>query len=110
MGAVLFNVIISVIQEVHVRRSLDRIALLTRPRATVIRDGQEQAIDPAELAQDDPLVLRPGDQIVVDEPVIDEERVEIDEALLTGESEPISRQPGKRYLSMMPSFSRADFI
>ena len=59
-GAVLFNVIISVVQEVRAKRSLDRIALLTRPRATVIRDGQEQAIDPTEMVQDDLLVLRTG--------------------------------------------------
>ncbi len=93
-GVVLFNVIISVIQEVRAKRSLDRIALLTRPKATVIRDGQEQAIDPAELVQDDLLVLRTGDQIVADGPVIDEGRVQVDEALLTGEAEPITKQHG----------------
>ncbi len=86
--------IISVVQEVRAKRTLDRIAFLTRPRATVIRDGQQQAIDPAELVQDDVLVLRTGDQIVADGPVIDEGRVEIDESLLTGEAEPISKQRG----------------
>jgi len=93
-GAVLFNVLISVVQEVRAKRTLDRIALLTRPRATVIRDGQEQAIDPAELVQDDLLVLRTGDQIVADGPIIDQGRVQVDESLLTGESEPITRQGG----------------
>jgi magnesium-transporting ATPase (P-type) len=93
-GVVSFNVLISVVQEVRAKRSLDRIALLTRPKATVIRDGQEQALDPAELVQDDVLILRSGDQIVADGSIIDEGRVQVDEALLTGESEPITRQQG----------------
>ncbi len=93
-GVVLFNVLISVVQEVRAKRSLDRIALLTRPQATVIRNGQEQALDPAELVQDDLLVLRQGDQVVADGPIISEGRVEMDETLLTGESEPITKQEG----------------
>ena len=93
-GAVFFNVAVSVAQEVRAKLALDRIALLTRPRATVIRDGQEQAVDPGELVQDDILVLRTGDQIVADGPIIDEGRVQVDESLLTGESEPITKHVG----------------
>src|SRR5947209_9701282 len=93
-GAVLFNVVISVIQEVRAKRSLDRIALLTRPRATVMRDGQEQSIDPGAIVQDDLLVLQTGDQVVVDGPLVGEGRLEVDESLLTGESEPITKQEG----------------
>src|SRR5204862_4778987 len=43
---VLFNVLFSVAQEIRAKRALDRIVLLTRPKATVIRDGQTQEIDP----------------------------------------------------------------
>ncbi|BCL82754.1 cation transporter E1-E2 family ATPase [Ktedonobacteria bacterium brp13] len=93
-GAVLFNVVISVVQEIRAKRALDRIALLTRPRATVIRDGQEQSIDPGALVQNDLLMLRTGDQVVVDGSIISEGYVEIDESLLTGESEPIMKQFG----------------
>lgn len=98
-GTVLFNVVISVVQEIRAKHALDRIALLTRPRATVIREGQEQAIDPGELVQDDVLVLRSGDQIVVDGSIISEGHVEIDESLLTGESEPIIRGRGDQLSS-----------
>jgi cation-transporting ATPase E len=98
-GAVFFNVAVSVAQEVRAKLALDRIALLTRPKATVIRDGQEQAVDPGELVQDDLLVLRVGDQIVADGPIIDEGRVQVDESLLTGESEPITKQFGDRLSS-----------
>src|SRR5437763_9377513 len=95
-GTVLFNVVISVIQEIRAKRSLDRIALLTRPKATVVRDGQEQSIDPRELVQDDLLILHAGDQIVVDGPLLGDGRIEVDESLLTGESDPITKQNGDR--------------
>jgi cation-transporting ATPase E len=98
-GAVFFNVVVSVAQEVRAKLALDRIAVLTRPKATVIRDGQEQAVDPGELVQDDVLVLRAGDQIVADGPIIDQGRVQVDESLLTGESEPITKHLGDRLSS-----------
>ncbi len=46
-GVVLLNVIVGIFQEIRAKRQLDRIALLTRPKVTVIRDGQEQEVDPA---------------------------------------------------------------
>jgi cation-transporting ATPase E len=98
-GAVFFNVTVSVAQEIRAKLALDRIALLTRPRATVIRGGQEQAVDPGELVQDDILVLRAGDQIVADGPIIDGGSVQVDESLLTGESEPITKHLGDRLSS-----------
>jgi cation-transporting ATPase E len=62
VGVVLVNTLISVVQEVRAKRTLDRIALLTRPTATVIRAGEEQASDPAEIVLGDVLVVRRGDQ------------------------------------------------
>jgi cation-transporting ATPase E len=92
---ILINVIVSVIQEIRAKRTLDRIALLTRPKATVLRDGQEQAVDPDEIVLGDILALRPGDQVVVDGQVVGEAgRAELDESLLTGESDLISKQSG----------------
>ena len=90
-GAVFFNVAVSVAQEVRAKLALDRIAVLTRPKAIVMRDGEEQAIDPGELVQGDMLVLRTGDQIVADGHIVNEGRVQVDESLLTGESEPITK-------------------
>ena len=94
VGTVLFNVLVSVVQEVRAKRTLDRIALLTRPRASVIRDGQEQSIDPGELVQDDILMIYPGDQVVADGPLVGDGRIEVDESLLTGESDLITKQAG----------------
>lgn len=98
-GTVLFNVIVSVVQQVRAKRALDHIALLTRPRATVVRDGQEQRVDPAELVQGDLLALGAGDQVMADGPVVGEGQSEVDESLLTGESEPILKRSGDQLSS-----------
>ena len=94
LGVVLLNVLISVIQEVRAKRLLDRITLLTRPKATVIRDGQERVVDPGELVLGDLLMVQAGGQIVVDGPVVSDARLEVDESLLTGESVPVPKQAG----------------
>src|SRR5215472_12978794 len=94
VSVVFFNVLVSVVQELRAKRTLDHIALLTRPQATAIREGQEQLIDPGEIVVGDLLVVRPGDQIVVDGPVVGDGRLEVDESLLTGESDPISKHAG----------------
>jgi cation-transporting P-type ATPase E len=99
VGVISFNLVISLIQEVRAKRTLDRIALLTRPRATILRDGREQQVDPGDIVVDDVLIVSPGDQIVVDGPIIGEGRVEVDESLLTGESDPVTKQEGDRLYS-----------
>ncbi len=93
-GLVLMNVLVGVVQEGRAKRTLDRIALLTRPRATVIRDGQEQTVDPADIVVGDLLVARPGDQIVVDGAIAGDGRIDVDESQLTGESDLIPKQQG----------------
>jgi cation-transporting ATPase E len=93
-GLVLMNVIVGVYQEGRAKRKLDQIALLARPKATAIRGGQEQSIDPSEIVLGDVLVARPGDQIVVDGSVVGDGRMEVDQSLLTGESQRILKQPG----------------
>ncbi|MBN1201171.1 MAG: HAD-IC family P-type ATPase [Anaerolineae bacterium] len=98
-GVVLINVVIGVFQELRAKRQLDRIALLTRPKVTVLRDGQEQQIDPAEVVLGDALVIRPGDQIVVDGRLISAGRVDVDESLLTGESDHMPKEQGDEVLS-----------
>ena len=99
VSVVFLNVLISVVQELRAKHTLDQIALLTRPQATVIREGQEQLIDPSEIVVGDLLVVRLGDQIVVDGPVVGDGHLEVDESLLTGESDPISKQTGEMLYS-----------
>ncbi len=91
---ILLNVMINVIQEMRAKKKLDKIALVTRPHAAVIRDGQERVIDPNEIVLGDVLVVHPGDQIVVDGSVVGAGEMKVDESLLTGESDLIPKRQG----------------
>ncbi len=88
------GVLVNICQEIWAKRKLDEIALLYRPKASVIRDGNELNVDPNAIVLGDVLVLRPGDQIVVDGSVVGEGRIEVDESLLTGESDLIPKVAG----------------
>jgi P-type Cu2+ transporter len=66
---------------------------LVPPQATVIRDGEELTIPSSEVRLDDTVLLRPGDKVPVDGEVIEGE-TSIDEALVTGESVPVTKRPG----------------
>ncbi len=94
VGLVLMNVIVAVAQEIRAKRALDRIALLSRMTSTVIRDGEERSVDPAEIVLGDLLVASSGDQVMVDGHVVRNGNVSLDESLLTGESDPVTRTVG----------------
>jgi cation-transporting ATPase E len=98
-GVMLLNVVVGVVQEGRAKRQLDQIALLTRPKATVIRDGIEKSIDPGELVIGDVLVVGPGDQVVVDGEMVGEGRIDVDESQLTGESDLIPKRVGDQIFS-----------
>ena len=78
---------------------LDRLAVLNAPRAQVIRDGTERDIAVEEVVLDDLIALRPGDQIVTDGVVRSSAGLQVDESLLTGESQPIAKGPEIQLLS-----------
>jgi cation-transporting ATPase E len=88
------GVLVNIYQEIWAKQQLDRIALLNRPKATVIRSGKEYTIDLGEIVLGDILVIRPGDQILVDGVVVGEGRMDVDESLLTGESDMIPKAAG----------------
>lgn len=93
VGIITLNVLVSVVQEIRAKRTLDQIALLTRPQATVIRDGAVRQALPEELVVGDVLRVAPGDQIVLDGQVLDG-KMSVDESQLTGESNLIAKQTG----------------
>ncbi len=88
------GVIIAIVQEIWAKRKLDAIALLSRPKAVVVRDGITQEILPEEIVLGDLLLLQTGDQILVDGQMIGDDRVEVDESLLTGESDLVPKGRG----------------
>ncbi len=93
-GLVIFNIIVGIVQEVRTKRKLDRLALLNRPTTIVRRDGNNLEIDPAEIVQDDLIVIAAGTQLVCDGTLLTRTPLEMDEALLTGESDAISKEKG----------------
>ena len=93
LGVIGTNIAVSVVQEVRAKRMLDRIALLTRPTAALVRDGVERAVGPEELVIGDLLRVGAGDQVVLDGRLA-EGRLEADESQLTGESDLIPKRPG----------------
>jgi cation-transporting P-type ATPase E len=88
-----------VVQELRAKRTLDRLAILTAARARVVREGTLGEIPVDQVVLDDVLELRQGDQVPVDGVVLPGDGLEVDEALLTGEAEPVVRQPGEQVLS-----------
>ncbi|HTG47243.1 MAG TPA: HAD-IC family P-type ATPase [Actinomycetota bacterium] len=93
------NALIGIVQEVRAKRTLDRLTLLTAPRAHVVRDGVVTEVAVGEVVLDDVLDVAEGAQIVVDGEVVATDGLEVDESLLTGEAEPIRKGPGDRVLS-----------
>ena len=92
------NVVVGVVQEVRAKRVLDRISLLTRPTANVVRDNKVETVLPAELVVGDLVQVGAGDQFVLDGKLVTG-RLQADESLLTGESDLIVKQPGDTVFS-----------
>ena len=99
VGVVLSNSVIGVVQEVRARRELERLEVITEPRATVIRDGEPHDIASDEIVLDDVVELRLGGQVAVDGVVLDATGLRLDESMLTGESLPVSKVVGDDVLS-----------
>ena len=102
VGLGIINAMLSAYQELRARRALDHLQLLAREPVTVVRDGAEVRIAPAEVVEGDLLRVRTGDQVVVDGPLVGgggAAPVEVDEALLTGEADPVPKAIGDALLS-----------
>ena len=92
------NVIIGIVQEIHGRNLVKKLSILNASKATVIRNGKEQKIDIEEIVLGDIILLSQGDQIPSDSYVLEGE-VEVNEALLTGESDLIQKNIDDKLLS-----------
>lgn len=93
------NTAIGVVQEWRAKRTLDRLAVLSAPRARVVRDGRVCEVPTAEVVLDDLCELAAGDQVVVDGVALESDHLEVDESLLTGESDPVAKRFGDAVLS-----------
>jgi cation-transporting P-type ATPase E len=93
------NAGVGIVQELRAKRTLDRLSVLTAPKAHVVREGLPHEVPVDAVVLDDVLDLSTGMQVVVDGEVLVSDGLELDESLLTGESEPVSKQSGDRALS-----------
>ncbi len=90
-GVVLINAVIGVIQEGKAERALDAIRNMLSPNATVLRDGQRREIPAEQLVTGDLVLLASGDKVPADLRLIEARLLRIEEAALTGESEPVEK-------------------
>ncbi len=93
------NSYIGIRQELKAKRTLDELAVLVAPRATVRRDGVPVSLLAEEIVPGDLIAVEPGDQLVADGEVVDSRGMTLDESLLTGEADGIQKPPGERALS-----------
>ena len=98
MLIVIANTVIGIVQEVRSKNTLDNLKFDKMPRVVVIRDGKKTEVPSETLVQDDVIVLGPGNQIPADAVVADGS-VQVNESLITGESDEITKVKGDELLS-----------
>ena len=98
LGVAFFNTIISMIQEMRSKHTIDKLSLISKTKVNVLRDSKDEFIDIEDIVLDDIIKYKLGDQIVVDS-IIKEGLVEVNESFLTGESDSILKRPGDKLLS-----------
>jgi magnesium-transporting ATPase (P-type) len=91
LGILVSNVAIGSFQEIRSKRALDRLAALVAPQAMVVRDGVSRRVPVEDVVVGDLVRLTAGDQVVADGTVVRADGLALDEANLTGESEPVVR-------------------
>ena len=98
MGIIVSNAVIGSFQGIRAKRTIDKLSLISAPKAGVVRNGQSLHIPVEEIVLDDILLLSSGNQICSDALVADGE-CEVNESLITGEADPVLKQPGDSLLS-----------
>lgn len=95
---ILINTAFGIVQEIKAKRQIERLTLLAQPTVTVLKNGKEQIVRPEDLRKGDVLALAAGCAVCTD-CVLQEGRLEVNESILTGESEPVVKHPGDKLLS-----------
>ena len=98
INIVIINTVIGIIQEVKAKRTIDKLSLISQPHVRVLREGKEKEITVEEIVLGDILILSSGKQIPSDSTVLSGE-IEVNESLLTGESDAIVKKAGDTLLS-----------
>src|SRR6476661_1684631 len=96
---IIANSAIGIIQELRAKQTLDKLAIVGQAEPVVRRQSGTTALLPTEVVLDDVIEIGPGDQIVVDGEVLEENNLEVDESLLTGEADSIAKDAGDNVMS-----------
>lgn len=98
MGVIIINSIISIVQEIISKKTIDKLSVLAASKVTTIRNSQEVELGIDEIVLDDVVKLSLGDQVVTDSVILNGD-VEVNESFLTGEVDPIPKKKGDTILS-----------
>lgn len=99
IGVVIINTVIGIAQEFKVKQTIDKLRIVNTSHVHVIRDHQDIEITPEELVLDDLVHIKTGEQIAADLEVVSTSYCEMNESLLTGESNPVKKQIGDEILA-----------
>ena len=94
----IYNTVIGIVQEIHAKKIIDQLAILTQAKAVVLRDGKKWSVPTEKLVLDDVIFLKAGNQIPADSRIL-EGSLEVNESLLTGEADNLPKQEGDELFS-----------
>lgn len=95
---IIINTLIGIAQEIRAKKTIDKLAILTAKKSIVIREGQKWTVPTEELVLDDIVCLKTGDQVPADARIL-EGSLEVNESLLTGESDNLPKNQGEELFS-----------
>ena len=95
---IIINTLIGIAQEIRAKKTIDKLAILTARKSVVIREGQKWTVPTEELVLDDVVCLKTGDQVPADARIL-EGSLEVNESLLTGESDNLPKNEGDELFS-----------
>lgn len=98
VGIIIINTLIGIAQEIRAKKTIDKLAILTAKKSIVIREGKKWTVPTEDLVLDDLVCLKTGDQVQADAKVL-EGSVEVNESLLTGESDNLPKNVGDELFS-----------
>lgn len=99
LGVALSNTLLGIFQEIRAKKTLDKLSIVAESKSKAIRNSSEHTISQNEIVLDDVVVLNTGDQICVDGIILKSQGLEVDESLLTGESDTIKKNKNDKVLS-----------
>jgi len=98
LGIIIINSAIGSFQEIRAKRTIEKLSLISAPKAAVMRNGEKQSVQVFQIVLDDVLILASGNQVCSDA-VVSEGECEVNESLITGESDPVIKRVGDQLLS-----------